>query len=141
MAWNTTELKTRFSWAENAAVVHYLELDHPSAHSDVAEEMFIAADRIKDRRCYCPDGSQYAYCFLHTKAGVIYSLAVGMKNLTFRLPEDEIPMALADGGELFSGIGGPWVSFNPFLVNESTVKTRARMKSWCELAHQFACSA
>jgi len=137
--WDTTELKARFSRMENATVIRYLELHHPSAHSDVAEEMLIAADRIKDRRCYCPDGSQYAYCFLHTSTGVIYSLAVGMQNLIFRLPEDEIPMALADSGEMFSEIGDHWVSFNPFRIDEPTARTRARMKGWCESAHRFAC--
>ncbi len=137
--WDTTELKARFSGAENAAVVQYLEEQHPSAHSDVAEEMLIASEGIKDRHYHCPNGMQCSYIFLHTRDGVIYSLAVGMKTLGFRLPKQEVQNALAEGGEIFSELGDHWVSFNPFRVDEPTVKTRARMKRWCESAYRFAC--
>lgn len=140
MAWDTTELKTRFNRVANSAVIRYLESHHPSAHSDIASELTDAAKALPHRHWYCPDKWSYAYVFLHTPSGIIYGLAVGMSTLLFRLPQEKIPAALSGGGEPFHELGPEWVSFYPFHPDVPRIQMQARMKQWCEAAYHHASS-
>ena len=138
MAWDTTELKRRFSRQENAGIIQFLEREHPSAHSDIASELTLAAKGFRHSRWYCPDVNRYAYVLLHTDSGVIYGLAFGMNALAFRLPQQEVSKALAEGGEAFPDVGNEWVCFYPFKLDLPLDMARSRMRHWCEVAHQYA---
>ncbi len=140
MRWDTTALKTRFNRSENDAVIRYLETHHPSAHSDIASELLDAAQGLPHRHWYCPDKWSYAYVFLHTPSGTIYGLAVGMRTLLFRLPQAEMPAALAEGGEAYKELGPEWVSFYPFHPDIPRAQMQARMKHWCTAAYHHASS-
>jgi hypothetical protein len=140
MAWDTATLKTRFNRPENGEVIRYLETHHPSAHSDVASELLDAAKGLPHLHWYCPDKWSYAYVFLHTPSGIIYGLAVGMRTLLFRLPQEGIPTALSEGGELCKELGPEWVSFCPFHPDIPRARMQAQMRRWCEAAYHHASS-
>jgi hypothetical protein len=140
MAWNFDELRAKFRRDENRAIIAYLEQYHPSAHSDLGSELFTASADIPERQWYSPSIKQYAYVVLHTPSAIIYALAAGMRQLTFRLPSAELANALADGGKVNALIGDEWIAFDPFRVDRKMAQNRAALKHWCEVAHQYALS-
>ena len=138
MAWDTSELRQRFSKPGNSDAVQYLANHHPSAHSDLADELFTAAGPARANKFFCPNGSSYAYVLLHTDADVIYAVAIGMKQIAFRLPTVSLIAALAAGGEAAQVIGTNWISFPIFLRKSDISLERARLKHWCGIAAAHA---
>jgi hypothetical protein len=138
MPWDTRELLLRFNKPQNKNVIHYLIAEHPSAHSDCTEELFLASHYISNRQSFCPKPQAYAYIFLHTTDNIIYALAVGMNTLTFRLPPTVRTEALGNGGTLFHGLSDEWISFEAFHLDKPLSEARAAMARWCRHAHDFA---
>jgi hypothetical protein len=136
MPWDTTELCSRFSKKENNEVLAYLLVHHPSSHSDVAEELYIATLPFEKKLItFCPNPSQYAYVLYAAPNRTIFGLTIGMKTLLLRLPSAMIPDAQKEGAELFPEIGSSWVWFDPFLVEVPTDKMREKLNRWAKSAY------
>lgn len=138
MAWDTSELRRRFSKPGNSDVVQYLANHHPSAHSDLVDELSTAAGPARANKFFCPNGSSYAYVLLYTDADVIYAIAIGMKQIAFRLPTGAFAAAQMAGGEAAPVIGTHWISFPIFLPKSDITVERARLKHWCGTAAAHA---
>lgn len=134
MTWDTSELRRRFLKPGNADVIGYLSRHHPSAHSDLTDELFLAADPDGTEKSYCPDGPSYAYVLLYTGIDIIYAIAIGMKQIAFRLPTSSISAARLDGGEGDPQIGSHWITFRIFQPGNNITVERARLKHWCGIA-------
>jgi len=132
MAW---KIPADWRTPENNAVVAYLEQASPSAHSDVADELCRAAAGLADVRTHCPASGHYAFVVLIDRDDRIFGLARGMRGLAFRLPEDALDEARADGGADCPDLGEGWMAFEPFDANEPTDRLRARLARWCAVAH------
>ena len=131
------DLAGRFCHPANAAVLAFLQQEHPwSAHDDLAEELFVAAQQIPEAESYCPDLARYAYVALHTKARVIFALAVGMNRLSIRLSEHG-QTALSDGAMPSRNLGPEWYAFPVFTGDVSA--NRARIGRWLKVAYDLAC--
>lgn len=138
MAWDASELRRRFASPGNSDVVQYLSNHHPSAHSDLADELFTAAGPARAKKSFCPNGSSYAYVLLYTDADVIYAVAIGMKKIAFHLPTDSLAAAQMAGGDADPLIGPKWIAFGIFLPKSDIAIERARLKLWCGIAASHA---
>jgi len=134
MAWEITELQRRFSGNQNVEVVGFLTREHPSAHSDVTDELSKAAEGLPGVGWFCPDVQRYAYLVLHSKQDLIFGIAIGMSGLVLKLPADQNPAARLDGGEPRPEIGSGWICFNPFASPTNMAGTRAKLRHWCRVA-------
>lgn len=134
MVWDVSELQRRFDSARNAEALRFLAQKHPSAHSDLSEELMKSAAGLPRVSSYCPDAQSYAYVVLHTENKLIFAMALGMKDLVFKLPETQIPQARLEGGEPWPDIGPGWVGFDPFAVPTDMPGTRAKLHRWCRVA-------
>ena len=126
----TWALPERLDVAHNESVARFIERVRPSAHSDVATELALAAEELPGIGTHCPDPARYAYVVLHDGAGRIFALAFGMRGFALRVGADAMDEAIADGAEADPGIGEGWVVFDPFRVDERTGAARARLKRW-----------
>jgi hypothetical protein len=126
---------------ENADVLAYLERTRPSAHSDVASELSLAARGLPAAREFCPDPAAYAWVVLHTPGGRIFGLASGMRELALRLGGHEAVAALRERGERAEEVGPGWIAFDPFVADERTEITRARLRRYCRAAFEAAAGA
>ena len=131
MVW---EIDTTFSTTTNAAILRFLCERSPSAHSDLVGELRLAAQDAPDSHLYCPDKANYAFFVVHRSDHTIVALALGMRQIVFRLPKLLIPNALQDGGVPFTDIGPEWISFTLNLNNEPIVESRRRLGHWCRQA-------
>ena len=131
MGW---QIDAAFETADNGDVLRYLADKAPSAHSDLADELRLAAQDVPGARLYCPDTARYAFFAVYRPDFTIVALAVGMKQLVFRLPSTRLADALQDGGAPFPEIGPEWVCFTPYLNDEPMVDSRARLGRWCRVA-------
>lgn len=138
MAWDTSELRRRFSKPVNSDAIRFLTSQHPSAHSDVTDELFRAAGPDGVGRSFCPDRRSYAYFLLHTGRDIIYAIAAGMSQIVFRLPARSIARARLDGGEADLLIGPHWNAFRIFRPNTDVSVERGRLKHWCGIAARHA---
>ena len=129
----------RVPW--NDAVLAYLGREAPSAHSDVASELSLAAAGIPGARAYCPDPARYAWVLLYTPEGRVFGLAAGMDLVAFRLGPHEAVAALREGAERAERIGPGWIGFRAFVAAEPTAETRARLARWCRAAFDGALGA
>jgi hypothetical protein len=126
----------RIPW--NADVLAFLERARPSAHSDVASELARAACGLPGARAFCPAPAGYAWVALHTPEGRVFGLAYGMKALALRLGPHDAVAALRDRGERAEEIGPGWIVFDPFLTDERSDATRARLARFCRAAFDEA---
>ena len=126
----------RIPW--NADVMAFLERARPSAHSDVASELSLAARGLPGVRAFCPAPAGYAWVALHTPEGRVFGLAYGMKALALRLGPHDAVAALRDRGERAEEIGPGWIVFDPFLPDERSDATRARLARFCRAAFDAA---
>lgn len=140
MVWEITELQRRFSGDQNVEVVGFLTREHPSAHSDVTDELQKAAVGLPGVGWFCPDVQRYAYMVLHSKQDLIFGIALGMSELVLKLPEDQIAAAVRDGGEPRLDIGNHWIRFNPFVSSVSMADTRSKLRHWCRVAFHRSAS-
>ena len=101
----------RFSIAENEAILAFVRVKNPFAHSDVGGLLFAFAKEIRGAQAYCPAAASCAYVVLHTSANVIFAIAFDQRGLAFRLVGAARAEALADGGALAPEIGADWVRF------------------------------
>src|SRR5688572_4775669 len=98
MVWDVSELERRFFNAQNAETLSFLAKESPSAHSDLTEELVKSAEGLPDLNWFCPDVHSYAYVLVHTEQNAIFGIALGMKGIVFKLPEDQIQSAQMEGG-------------------------------------------
>jgi hypothetical protein len=122
----------RFRTAANASVLSFLRLGNPSAHSDVAEALTLAAAGVPSVRS--PDPTRYAFVALHLDDLTIVGLAFGQSGLAFRLPEDRVREAIQEGGALAVEIDSTWVRFEPWTNREPLAESRRRLARWCAVA-------
>jgi len=123
----------RFKIADNEAIVRYI-MRHPvlSAHDDVADSLRESARGLSDVESYCPDVHSYAYFVLHTRSNRIFGIAFGQRALAYRLPQERIAEAVAEGGSVCSEIGDDWVLLDPWRGNGPVAP------KWCKVAHDHA---
>ena len=131
MGW---EIDPIFETVANKAVLKYLCESAPSAHSDLVDELSLAVQDAPGSSLYCPDKAKYAFFAAHRLDYTIVALALGMKQIAFRLPEDLVPEALHDGAVPFPAIGSEWVSFAPSSNDEPLAESRRRLGRWCSQA-------
>lgn len=116
MPWPTEELKRRFNLPENAGLLRYLEERSPHAHSDLGVLLFDAPKELPGAGLFGPNIAACSYVFAHTRSGVAFVLAAGMRNLILRLgrPHPET--------EPFPDIGPEWFSLEPFHPDRSRAR-------------------
>ena len=115
---------------ENRAVLAYLA--DKSAHSDIAEALYRATERLGDATYFCPDPAQYGYVAAHT-GSTIFAFASGMNTIAFRLPASFVSRALASGGSTINDLAG-WAGFELFRSDWPSVDTRF----WATQAYVWA---
>ena len=128
----------KFKTPENRDVIEFIRVANPFAHSDVGTRMIDTVKGLENAHYYCPAWGNLAYVVLHTESSRIFGIAYGMDGLAFRLPQPSIPEALVDRGKVDSKIGEDWICFNPWVIDEMTPVTIARLRRWCEVAYQAA---
>ena len=87
----------RFKIPANHAVIEYIRRANPFAHSDIGDLLITLAKRIPDTYYYCPSYRSCAYVVAHTKADVIFAVALGMLSIDVRLPAAIVTDTIADG--------------------------------------------
>lgn len=128
----------RFKIPANRAVIEYIRRYNPFAHSDIGAVLIRLARLVSEARYYCPNFSVCAYVVLHTKADLIFAIAIGMLKIDFRLPTALVAEAVAKGEAEHSDIGADWLSVRPFPRGESRAVVEDRLARWCEAACQYA---
>ena len=134
MAW---VLDPRFDVPVNAEVVHFIRANRPSAHSDVAEQLYRAIRGVPGAAFYCPDNAGYAWVVAHTSDGRIFGLAYGMRSYALRVGAEGEAEAVADGAVLAPEIGRGWICLDPFNVEVNTADMRLRLAHWTARAMRF----
>ena len=136
------ELEGLLDRPENAQIIKFLNDYQSSAHGDIVQLLVESANELPDVKFYCPDTDNYGYYLAHTVDGIIFAAAIGMSALMYRLPKQSMSAALTKGGEVFSEIGEPWVSFNPFWPEDEKKRNVnvSEFKHWCNLAFHYATS-
>jgi hypothetical protein len=130
MAWT---IDPAFETEATRAVLAFLRRANPSAHSDVAGELALAAQGAPDAHTYCPDSRRYAFVAVHLEDHTIVGLAFGMDRVAFRLPSASGADACRDGGAPCTDIGPDWVVFAAF-TDEPLRESRRRLGRWCRRA-------
>lgn len=125
------EIDTKFSTTKNEAVLRFLVEKNPSAHSDLVDELRLAALDLPDAHLYCPNKANYAFFAVHRSDHTIVALALGMRQIIFRLPSLIIPQAILDGGRPFPDIAPEWISFVLDSHNAPIDESRRRLGHWC----------
>jgi len=125
---------------ENQQMIDFLNLYHPSAHTDLVQILVKSTEELGSIKFYCPDTDNHAYYLAHTPEGIVFAAAIGMSALMYRLPKQSMSGALVKGGEIFKEIGEPWVSFNPFWPDDENTDqvNMFEMKQWANLAYRHA---
>jgi hypothetical protein len=132
------DLESRFPNPENRCAITYLKERAPSAHGDLAEQLSTAAAGLQECELYCPSPGEFSYCMLHSRSGVIFALALGMRHLSFRLAPDDIPKAIASGGQAQPELGAGWVAFEAFSGARPVAEVVSELRSWCGCAYRLA---
>ena len=128
----------RFKIPANRAVIDYIRRENPFAHSDIGAELIRLAKLVPDAQYYCPSFSSLAYVALHTKANIVFAIAIGMLKIDFRLSPALISEAMSGGEAEHSDIGADWLSVRPFPRSEPRAVVDARLNRWCEAAFRYA---
>jgi len=128
----------RFKIPANHAVIEYIRRANPFAHSYIGDLLITLTKRIPNTHYYCPSYRSCAYVVAHTKADLIFAIALGMLSIDFRLPAALMTEAIASGSGKPSSIGDDWLSVIPFQKGLAAPANEARMMHWCEAAHTYA---
>ena len=128
----------RFKIPANRAIIEYIRRENPFAHSDIGAVLIRLAKLVPDARYYCPNFSSLAYVVLHTKANLIFAIAIGMLKIDFRLSSALAIEAIGRGEAEYSDIGADWLSVRPFPRDEPRAVVDAKLNRWCEAACQYA---
>jgi hypothetical protein len=128
----------RFKIPANQAVIDYIRRENPFAHSDIGAELIRLAKLVPDAQYYCPSFSSLAYVALHTKANIVFAIAIGMLKIDFRLSPALVSEAIGGGEAEHSDIGADWLSVRPFPRCEPRAVVDARLNRWCEAAFRYA---
>ena len=128
----------RFKIPANRAVIEYIGRENPFAHSDIGDMLIRLGKPIPGAQYYCPSFSSLAYVVLHTKADLIFAIAIGMLKIDFRLSPSFVSGAMDKGEAEHSDIGADWLSVRPFPRGEPRAVVDARLNRWCEAAYQYA---
>ena len=119
----------------NQAICRFVSQYGPSAHPDDVEELRIACSGLPPHPEYCPNPQRHAYVIRYTNSDVIFAAVFGMNCLLFRLPQDKMSEAAAEGGHQFHSLPQEWVAFNPFPEGSYLDVRRKQLKRWCEVAY------
>jgi hypothetical protein len=117
----------RFKIPVNRAVIEYIQRENPFAHSDIGAVLIRLARLVPGAQYYCPSFSSLAYVVLHTKANLIFAIAIGMLKIDFRLPPALVSEAQGSGRGAHSDIGADWLSIRPFPRGEARSAVDARL--------------
>src|SRR5579872_4910662 len=137
MAFLIDVTEERFKVPANHAVIEYIRRANPFAHSDIGDLLIRLTKRIPNSHYYCPSFRSCAYVVAHTKADVIFAIALGMLSIDFRLPAALMTEAIASGNGKASSIGGDWLNVIPFQQGLLASANEARLMRWCEAAHTY----
>lgn len=88
-------------------------LEGKSAHSDLASALFEAAGPLGDVRFYSSDPDNYGYVILAVE-DVVFGVACGMSEVSFRLDETYKERALETGARDATELGPDWAAFRIF---------------------------
>jgi len=127
---NFDELNT----GPNCPVLDYLS--GRSAHSDIAEVLEDVIAPLGAADTFCPEPRNYQYLVAYAN-GTVFSYAVGMNTIAFRLSPDFRRTAIKTGGESVDSIGDEWVAFDLFQSDWPEVDVRF----WARKAYLFAMGA
>lgn len=125
------QLPAELNAGTNRPVLEYVS--GLSAHSDVAEVLEKAVAPLGAARTYCPDTGNYRYLLAYADK-TVFSYAVGMNTVAFRLSPDFRRKAVKTGGVAVDAIGGEWVAFELFRTDWPEVDVRF----WARKAYLFA---
>jgi hypothetical protein len=128
------QLRDKLNTEENRSVLQHIS--GLSAHSDVAEALEIAIEPLGAAHTYCPDPDNYRYLVAYANE-TVFSYAVGMGTVAFRLSPDLKYKAIKSGGEAVDSIDNKWVTFALFRSNWPEVDVRF----WARKAYLFALGA
>ena len=128
----------RFKIPANRAVIEYIRRENPFAHSDIGDLLIRLGKLVPGAQYYCPSFSSLAYVVLHTRANVIFAIAIGMLKIDFRLPSALVSRATGRGEGAHSYVGADWLSVRPFPRGEPRAEVDTRLSRWCEGAYQYA---
>jgi hypothetical protein len=103
-----------------------------SAHSDVGEALFKVAEPLGDVQWYSPDLFRCRYVVFSTRA-IIFSLAIDLRTVAFRLNAPFNQQALAAGGSVIPELGDEWVSFALWAV-----LPESDLSFWTQKAYVYA---
>ncbi len=130
MSLRISDFETRYPRAENVEVIKFLKNRAPSAHPDLIEYLGKCSFHL-DASNY---SREYCFDFYYTSSAIIYAIAIGQRNVVFRLPVSIIGNAIYSGGVKFKNIGASWVEFNPFTIGQVSAEF------WFEVAYKYAVS-
>jgi hypothetical protein len=108
-------------------------IESMSAHSDVAEALCVSVKPLGDVQIFCPDSRQFRYVVTSTK-GIVFGVAVGMRDVMFRLDDVLKSRAVVTGGVAYPDLGGNWVSFTLFRADWP----RVDLSFWAQKAYRYA---
>ena len=128
----------RFKIPANRAVIEYIRRENPFAHSDIGDVLIRLGKLVPGSQYYSPSFSSLAYVVLHTKANLIFAIAIGMLKIDFRLPPALVNGATARGEGAHSFVGADWLSVRPFPRGEPRAEVDTRLNRWCKAAYQHA---
>jgi hypothetical protein len=128
----------RFKISANQAVIEYIRRENPFAHSDIGDMLIRLGKLVPGAQYYCPSFSSLAYVVLHTKANVIFAIAIGMLKIDFRLPPALVSRTTGIGEGAHPYVGADWLSIRPFPRGEPRAEVDTRLNRWCEAAYQYA---
>jgi hypothetical protein len=128
----------RFKIPAIEAVIDYIRCKNPFAHSDIGAVLIRLVKLVPDTQYYSPSFSSLAYVVLHTKANLIFAIAIGMLKVDFRLSPAFVSEAIGKGEGEHSEIGADWLSVRPFPSGEPRAVVDARLNRCCEAAYQYA---
>ena len=128
------QLPDKLNSEKNRSVFEYIS--GQSAHSDIAEALKTAIAPLGAAHTYCPESDNYRYLVAYANE-TVFSYAVGMKTIAFRLSPDFKRKAIKTGGESLDCIGDEWVSFGLFGNDWPEVDVRF----WARKAYLFALGA
>jgi len=128
------QLPDKLNTEKNCSVLEYIS--GLSAHSDVAEALEIGIAPLGAADTYCPDTDSYRYLVAYANE-TVFSYAVGMNTVAFRLSPDFKHRAINSGGEAVDSIGDEWVAFKLFRSGWPEVD----LGFWARKAYLFALGA
>jgi len=99
-----------------------------SCHGDIIEPLSTVLKKYTDVQKYCPDGDNFKYYLWHTN-NIIFSFAVGMKNIALKLPNSRTQECILDGAIKCASAGNEWYLF-PYNTN--------KLEKWSKIAYEYA---